>query len=229
MLPGHVVLDQQGAILEADDSFGSLLMSPVAGLRGRNVLSFTAPADRDECTQAIATLRDTGRPFDITKRFLRQDDSTIWVRNSVSRMIIERKELIVATCTPIAPDHHRRTPELLLESARVQAAMAEARAEIADPVLVSGKSWSLLLQVYIAEGEGRAVSAEWLAARLKLSHTTSQRWINALLAADVLEVETRNLAPNTVKCYRLTATTMQRVEEYLAKFSGYSASHLADA
>jgi hypothetical protein len=69
MLPGHVVLDQQGAILEADESFGSLLMSPVAGLRGRNVLSFTAPADREECTQAIAMLRDAGCPFDITKRF----------------------------------------------------------------------------------------------------------------------------------------------------------------
>jgi hypothetical protein len=84
-------------------------------------------------------------------------------------MIIEHKELIVATCTPIAPDHHRRTPELLLDSARVQAAMAEARTEIADPVLVSGKSWSLLLQVYIAEGEGRAVSVEWLAGNLRLT------------------------------------------------------------
>ncbi len=229
MLPGHVVLDQQGAILEADDSFGLLLMSPVAGLRGRNVLSFTAPADREECTRAIATLRDTGRPFDITKRFLRQDDSTVWVRNSVSRMIIERKELIVATCTPISPDHHRRTPELLLDTARAQAAMAAARADIADPALVSGTSWNVLLQVYIAEGEGRAVSVAWLAEHLKLSHVTSQRWINALLAADVLEVEIRNLAPDTVKCYRLTSATMHRVEEYLAKFSGYSASHLADA
>ncbi|KKI20327.1 hypothetical protein [Sphingomonas sp. Ag1] len=105
--------------------------------------------------------------------------------------------------------------------------MAAAQSDIADPALVSGTSWNVLLQVYIAEGEGRSVSVAWLAEHLKLSHVTSQRWINALLAADVLEVEIRNLAPDTVKCYRLTSATMHRVEEYLAKFSGYSASHRA--
>jgi PAS domain S-box-containing protein len=220
MLPGHVVLDQQGAIVEADDGFETLLMSSVADLRGRNVLSFTAPADRDECTRAIAGLRTTGRPFDITKRFIRQDDSTLWVRNSVSRMTIQRTELIVATCTPVLPDVHRRTPGALLNSAHFHAAMARGRNSVGDPLLLSGASWPLLLEVYIAEAEGRAVSAISLADHLGQSKEASQRWINVLISSDVLEVELGSLAPDVSKTYRLTSSAVQRLEEYLDTYSG---------
>lgn len=222
MLPGHVVLDQQGAIIEADDGFETLLMSPVAKLRGRNVLSFTAPADRQECTQAIAGLRTTGRPFDITKRFIRQDESILWVRNSVSRMTIQQTELIVATCTPVLPVVRRRTPGALLDSAHLHAAMVRARNNVGDPLLLSGASWPLLLEVYIAEAEGRLVSASTLGDHLGQSWAASQRWINALVGADVLEVEIGNPAPDAPKTYRLTSGTVERLEEYLSTFSRHA-------
>jgi PAS domain S-box-containing protein len=219
MQPGHVLLDQQGGIVQADDSFGTLLLSPMARLLGRNVLSFTAPADRDECTQAIAKLRETGRPFDITKRFLREDDSVVWVRNSVSRMMVGDNELIVATCTPI-PDHMRQqTPDSLLRSARRQVAMVEARGRIADPAVLAGPSWPALLEVYIAEAEGRAVNAAALSSHFGQGIHLTRRWIDLLVGSDILEVETRNMSHDAAKSYRLTSGALRRLEEYLVAFA----------
>lgn len=220
MLPGHVVLDQQGRIVEADDSFGTLLLSPVDRLRGRDVLSLTAPADRAECTAAIAGLRATGQPFDIVKRFVRADESLLWVRNSVSQLTIRQESMIVATCTPMPHHERRRTPETLLRSARLQAAMRKAQGSIGDPLLIQGISWSTLLEVYIAEAEGRPIDVASLVDQLQQSARLIQRWVDALMSADILEVETCDPVPNRAKCYRLTAGAVERLEGYLMTFSG---------
>lgn len=227
MQPGHVVLDGRGGIVDADESFGHLLLSSTADLRGRNVLSFTAPADRDECKQAIAGLHETGRPFDITKRFIRFDGGIIWVRNSVSRMVIRGTDLIVATCAPLAESPLREAPAALLQSARMQLSMLKARSLVGAASLLSGPGWPALLQVYIAEAEGRAVTVAELADLLGDPILSCQRWVEALVQFDMLEVETRNVGLDAPKAYRLTGEAGVRLERYLAATAALSVSDLS--
>jgi hypothetical protein len=219
MLPGHVLLDHHGAIVQADDGFGALLMTPAARLRGCDVLSITAPADREECCEAIAALKATGKPFDIVKRFIRQDDTVLWVRNSVSRMLVQQQDLIVATCTPVLEPIARHAPGDLLHTAQVQVQMVEAQSSICHPFPLAGPSWPALLQVYIAEAEGRIMDIDMLAASLGQSRTLINRYVTALVGSGVLEVETRSLDPDVAKAYRLTTGAVHRLEDYLLKFA----------
>jgi hypothetical protein len=223
MLPGHVLLDHQGAIVQADDGFGALLMTPAARLRGCDVLSITAPADREECYQAIAALQATGKPFDIVKRFIRHDDTVLWVRNSVSRMVFQQQDLIVATCTPVVEPMGRHGPGDLHHTAQVQARMVEAQRSICHPFPLAGPSWPALLEVYIAEAEGRIIDINTLATKLGQRHELITRYVAALVGSGVLEVETRNLAPDTAKAYRLTTSAVHRLEDYLLTFAAPAA------
>jgi PAS domain-containing protein len=94
-LTGHVLIGHDGAILEADDGFADLLRADTTTIPGRRVLDVTAPADREECCRALDGLRATRRPFSIVKRFICDDASPIWVRNSVSIMVSSRPDLVV--------------------------------------------------------------------------------------------------------------------------------------
>jgi hypothetical protein len=218
MAPGHLLIDHRCAILEADEAFGRMMHREPESLRGCDVLSLTAAADRDECTRAIGTLVATRRPFDIVKRFVREDASVLWVRNSVSMMRCNGDDLIVATCAPVADRNPRQAPAALLNTARLQVAMVEERGRICDAQLLSGPSWQALLHVYIAEAEGRSASIADLAGRVGQSPEVLARWIKLLSTNDVLDVETANTDPSVAKCYRLTATAAERLEAYLTKF-----------
>jgi PAS domain S-box-containing protein len=217
--PGHLLLDRHGAILEADAAFGRLMHVAPDTLRGRDVLSLTAGADRSECADAFRRLLETRRSFDMTKRFVRADTSVLWVRNSVSLMTLDRTDVVVATCAFVSQPETRRTPAGLLESARAQLAMIEDRRHLGDPLLLSGPNWTTLLEVFIAEAEGRTVDLASLSDHYGHSPEVVARWLAMLIKAGLLEVEARASDPHGEKSYRLTATATERLEAHLARFA----------
>jgi hypothetical protein len=225
ILSGHVLIGIDGAIHNADSGFADLLRADRPSLLGRRILDVTAPADRDECCLALDGLRATRRPFNIVKRFVRDDASLIWVRNSVSIMGDGKTDLIVATCAAIPEGLSRRGPADLLDTARDMMAMSQERASVCNPQLVAAPGWSALLEAYIAEAEGRATSVPALAERLGHSENLVGRWIAALVSHDVLEVETRDPKPDAAKAFRLTSSAVRRLEQYLAKFGRRSPQH----
>jgi PAS domain-containing protein len=217
--PGHLLVDRDGAILEADAAFGRLVLAPPQSLRGRDVLSMTAVADRPGCADAIRNLWATGVSFDMTKRFVRDDTSVLWVRNSVSRMTMGGEEVVVATCARVPRPVARRAPAALLRSARVQLATIEDRARLGDPRLLFGPNWNALLHVFIAESEGRAVDVAGLVAAYGQSADVTRRWLTVLIKAGLLEVEATADDPYREKSYRLTAFAAERLEAHLARFA----------
>lgn len=217
--PGHVLLDRRGAILEADAAFGRLIQADPHRLRGRDVLSLTADADRPDCADAIRDLLETGRSFDMTKRFVREDESVLWVRNSVSLMTLNTVEVVVATCAHAPPPQVRRSPAVLLASARTQLEMIGDRRRLGDPLVLSGPNWTTLLQVFVAEAEGRIVDLATLAANYGQGREVARRWLNILIRSGLLEVETRAADPYSEKSYRLTATAAARLEAHLTRFA----------
>ncbi len=218
ILAGHVLIGDEGSILGADVGFGELLKACPHSLPGRRILDITAPADREECCRAMEGLRVTRRPFTIVKRLVRDDASLIWVRNSVSIMAGAHMGPVVATCTAVPEDPARRSPAALLDAARFMRATAQGRDIVCEPQLTSAPGWDALLEIYIAEAEGRSIDVPALAGALRQSEALVRRWVAALVSHNVVEVETRDPMPDAEKAYRLTASTIDRLERYLIKF-----------
>lgn len=215
---GHVLIGNEGQLLDVDAAFCDIMRLGPEAICGRLVLDVTAPADRSECADAIAMLRATHRPFVIVKRFLRDDGSLVWVRNSVSiTMYGSRSQTVVATVEPVEAPTFADSPAIQLDVARVMVAARRDRDMVCDPILFSDIGWDAVLAAYIAEAEGRALDTAGLSAALRHPPITVERWVKALLQHNVLEIEYRTPTANAPKAYRLTADTHRRLEAYLAR------------
>jgi PAS domain S-box-containing protein len=219
MRSGHVLVGADGQFLSIDRGFSDIMRTTPEMLIGRPVLDVTAPADRHECFTAITRLRATRQPFEISKRFVRDDGSLVWVTNTVSMVDHGRDEnLLVATITPMAIENcGARAPALLLDCAQMMTDLREDRAAIFDASLFSDTGWDVILRAYIAEAEGRAITVSGLAAKLGLSQARAERWVNVLIGQGVIEIETRSNDPCAPKSFRLTGATHARLEDHLAR------------
>ncbi|WBO21109.1 PAS domain S-box protein [Sphingomonas abietis] len=218
MVPGHVLIDAEGHLLSCDQGFCDILRAEPASVVGRLVQDVTAPADREECAAAIARLRATRKPFQISKRFLRDDGSLVWVANSVS--MIEGAvgpALIVATINPIVDTGEDRAPARLLSSAHFLVTCKNDRASICDVSLFPDTAWDAMLAAYIAEAEGRSIDVAALSAQLDISPVRAGRWIAILLRQGVIEIETRRADAYAPKSFRLTAAIHARLEDHLSR------------
>lgn len=216
---GHVLIDGCGLLLSVDRGFGDIMRSEPAALVGRSVDAMTAPADRQECGVALATLRATHRPFVICKRFLRDDGSLVWVNNTVSMVEGRDADLMVATVAPVIEPDAMRAPALLLDCARLMVALRSERSARFSSGLFTDRAWDVMLSAYIGEAEGRAVTAATLTSDLGLSTAQADRWIVALLGERAIEIETRESDPLAPKGFRLTGATHARLEDYLSNAS----------
>jgi hypothetical protein len=200
-----------------DQHFCDIMRAERSDILGRPVLDITAPADREECGEAIRRLCDTGQSFRLDKRFIRDDQTLVWVTNTVSLMRgAGGPDMIVATIDPLIEDSHRQ-PARLLMSARFLVACKNDRAAVCDPSLFSDTAWDAILAAYIAEAEGGAVDVPTLAARLAIGVERAARWVTVLIGQGVLEVETRRADAYSAKCFRLTAATHRLLEDHLSR------------
>lgn len=214
---GHVLIGTAGELVSMDAAFCDIMRLSEDEMRGRLVLDVTAPADRTECATAIRDLRETGRPFEITKRFLRDDGSLVWVKNTVSITIGEdRPGMIVATIEPVEPPVEHG-PALLLDVARRHLSVRRDRRSVCDPAFLSDSGWDAILAIYIAEAEGRSVDLDHFAELLGTSVALTDRWLKALLQAAILEIEYGNPQAEAAKAYRLTAETHRKLELFLER------------
>ena len=224
---GHVLFNVSGRLLNVDRGFSDIMQAEPSSLIGRLVLDVTAPADREECGVAIAHLLKTRAPFRISKRFIRDDGSLVWVENTVS--LVEGSEgpgLIIATINPLALIDEPRAPARLLHCAQFLATCRTERAAVLDPALITDTAWDIILASYIAEAEGRAISATGLALALDLQPARALRWINVLLAKNLIEIETRQPDAHSAKAFRLTTSAHCRLETHLAKVSDLQSGKL---
>lgn len=216
MQAGHLVLDLAGHMRGIDQHFCAIMRAQWSDMIGRPVLDITAPADREECGEAIRTLCESGRSFKIDKRFIRDDQTLVWVTNTVSLMQgTGGSDMIVATIDPLIADDERQ-PALLLGGARFLEACKADRRTVFDSALFPDTAWDVLLTAYIAEAEGSAIGLFDIAARLDISLDATARWVNVLIGQGALEVETRLSTPDSAKAFRLTSATHRVVEAHLA-------------
>ena len=214
---GHVVIDDLGQLVNVDRGFCDIMNADPASLIGRQVNDVTAPADREECAVAIASLMATRTPFRISKRFLRDDGRLIWVVNSVS--LVEGRsgsDLIVATIDPINAVDEPRAPARLLDCARFLVTCRHGRGDVLDRGLITDTAWDIMLAAYVAEAEGGTITVAALTMMLDLPPARIARWIDILLARKAIEIETREADAYSAKVFRLTSDAHRRLETHLA-------------
>lgn len=220
MQAGHLVIDLAGHMRGLDQHFCAIMRAEWADMIGRPVLDITAPADRAECGEAIRLLCETGQAFKVDKRFIRNDQTLVWVTNTVSLSRgSDGADMIVATVDPLIADDERQ-PALLLGGARFLEACKADRRAVFDAELFPDTAWDVLLAAYIAEAEGSAIGLIELAERLEITLDSAARWVNLLIGQGALEVETRLSTADSAKGFRLTGQTHRFVEAHLANVNG---------
>lgn len=215
---GHIVMGQEGEMIRLDAGFCSIMRAPSAAMLGRSVLDVTAPEDRASCRDAMRRLVATSEPFQVIKRMLRGDGSTVWVNNTVALADFgDGHGTVVATVIPLDPDDNRGKPGFLLDYARALRDSRRARSKAFETTLFTEPAWDLLLSAYIMEAEGGLLGPSALAEAAGVSGPVAIRWALALVSDGLLEIEHRHSsAASAEPHYRLTDRAHEKFERYMA-------------
>lgn len=223
---GHLMLSTRGEMLAPDAGFCALLDMAPEHLVGRSVLEVTAPADRAACAAGMAVLRETRRPFVVSKSLVRGDGSIVPVEQTTAVAHFgSAAPQVIATVVALAPAG-AIGPAGLLAQARFLRESRQDRDRVFGTMLFGNPSWDLLLKAYIAEAEGRAVDIGTLAHTARIPPQVALRWANALAAEGLLEIEGvldeqaarasgAGTGPKALPQYRLSSTAHEQLESYL--------------
>jgi hypothetical protein len=213
---GRVVIDETGVIIRADRNFKAMIRLDDA-LIGRNMLDFTAPADRERCIFLLDKLARDGLPVSTVKRMIRADDTHMWVCNHLALCQPEGGSVrIEISAETTAPPSDWVDPAELLQVARRMIADRAARAAEFSPSLFIDHAWDILLAAYVHEAEGVLLRTVDLHAMAGLSHANAGRWICALHAEGLVEYERGDGTALATTPIQLSAAAHRKFEHYLS-------------
>lgn len=119
-IAGIAEVDLNGKVMTVNDRFCEIMGYSCEELPRLGMQDITHPADLDGNLEQFRRCREEGVPFEIEKRYLRKDGSTVWVHNSVSlvRDGEGRPRSIVAVVLDIG--ERVRTEQALAEANRAK-------------------------------------------------------------------------------------------------------------
>lgn len=215
-LLGRLAIDENGLIVRADRAFEATIRLDVTRLIGRNLLDFTAPADRERCIFLLAKLMDDGKPVSTIKRLVREDGSHEWICNRLSLGEPENDAVrIEIEVESAAAPSDWVEPALLLYVARLMIEGRRARAQTFSTLLFADPAWDILLTAYVCEAEGGTLTVATLKDVLGLSVANTLRWMRALNAEGMVEYE-RGDGAEEMTTFRLSWQAHQKFEHFLS-------------
>lgn len=213
---GRLAIDTTGVIVQADRDFGATMRLDATQLIGRNLLDFTAPADRERCIFLLAKLLQDGEPVSTVKRLIRDDGSHEWICNRLTLAGSDggavRIEVQVESAA--APSDWVE-PAMLLYVAKLMVEGRRARAQNFPTLLFGDPAWDILLTAYVCEAEGGTLTVAGLKDVLGLSVANTLRWMRALNAEGMVEYE-RGDGAEEMTTFRLSCEAHQKFERFLS-------------
>lgn len=206
---GHSLATAGGRLLAVDPQICEIMHREERDLVGVTFHSLTHPDDLDRNVAALMALRVKDGPLSLKKRYVRPDGSTIWSSVKVSRLHANDGSKLVGTIHVISPQNLEHNPESLWRSARRVTALIERRRAALTDDLFSDYPWLILLQIYIAEAEGRKADTPGVADDARIRHALAARWLGVLEGRGLVE-----RPKSTDHAVQLTAkgmTTMERL------------------
>jgi PAS domain S-box-containing protein len=212
---GHSLATAEGRLLAVDPQVCEILHREERDLIGVTFHSITHPHDIDGNVAAVMALRVQDGPLSLRKRYVRPDGSSVWSSIRVSRLQADDGSKLVGTIELIAAPSASDGPEKLWRSAkRLTALIERRRAELTDE-LFNDYPWLILLQIYLAEAEGRKADVRGITDGSSLRESAAERWIRVLEGKGLIErSEWTDLVP------QLTTLGAMKVERLLMSDTG---------
>lgn len=171
----------------------------------------THPDDVARNVADVESLRVCGGPLLVRKRYVRADCSTVWCDVHVSRFASTDGGRLIGTIHLVNPGAVDRGPESLWRAARRAGdLMIQRRIEFGSD-LFADQAWSILLDAYLAEAEGRLISIAAIGHSLESTAPLTERWIKALEARGWIERPIWDRG-----AIQLTADGLTRIERLLS-------------
>ncbi len=211
------IIDERWLIVDVDDAYLELLGRPRAEVVGRSPLEFTAPQDQAFNDALLQRLDREGSGFVITKRYIRGDGAVQWVCNHVSAFGDGAgPRRIIATCSverePILMGG--RQARARQDAANLARIFATAKHGFGDD-LIGSPALEALLQLHLAEMEGRSLTTRGMARLIGQAPSTTLRWMRVLEQRGLIEVE-RDMPLDLAAPLRIGAHAQRTMETIAA-------------
>lgn len=183
MPSAHCVSTVCGTILAVDQGFLNLMQRTEDELVGASYRSITDPRDLDKSARMLSSLVAKAAPVRIQKRYILPDGESVAANVLVTRFC--DPDRLVSTL--YWSDTNRELPPAKLWAAALHARhMNEVRRVQLGPEMYVDGSNRLLIEVYLAEAEGRSVSDCQLSNACHMAISTTQRWIKAFQKGGII-------------------------------------------
>jgi len=219
VLIGHSLGTAEGRLLAVDPQICEIMHREERDLIGVTFQSLTHPDDLDKNVAAIMALRVQDGLLSLRKRYVRPDGSSIWTNIQVSRLHADDGSRLIGTIQVIQPTSPDAAPRDLWRSAKRLIGLVERRrADLTDD-LFHDFPWLILLQIYLAEAEGRIFDILGIAETVHMRAELTERWLAVLESRSLVErSEWARHVP------QLTANGVSRVEKLLSANIDYDES-----
>ncbi|MBD8641427.1 MULTISPECIES: PAS domain-containing protein [unclassified Sphingomonas] len=207
MPAAHCVSTLDGVILQADQGFLDLLQRRESDLIGISYRQITDPRDLQRSGNMLAVLEAAAAPVRLQKRYLRPDGTSIAANLLVTRF--SDPDRLISTL--FWHEGGRDLPPARLWEAALRIRhVHDARVKLFGADLSTDPIGSLLIGIYLAEAEGRAVGLNQIATYADVAISTATRWVAVLRQRNIIDAQadaTFNL--------QLTRAGLDRVEAML--------------
>ncbi|USU13189.1 PAS domain-containing protein [Sphingomonadaceae bacterium OTU29THOMA1] len=210
VLIGHSLATADGLLLAVDPHVCEIMQREERELIGVTFQSLTHPADIDKNVAALMALRVQDGPLSLRKRYMRIDGSAVWSAITVSRLRADDGSRLVGTIELINAPTRDAAPESLWRSAKRVSALIERRRAVLSDDLFNDWAWLILLQIYLAEAEGRKADLPYITDAVRIRYGLAERWVGVLESRGLLE---RSPCTNLVP--QLTTAGMSKLERLL--------------
>lgn len=207
MPAAHCVSTLDGVILQADQGFLDLLQRRESDLIGISYRQITDPRDLQRSGNMLAVLEAAAAPVRLQKRYLRPDGTSIAANLLVTRFSDPDRLINTLFWHEGGRD---LPPARLWEAALRIRHVHDARVKLFGADLSTDPIGSLLIGIYLAEAEGRAVGLNQIATYADVAISTATRWVAVLRQRNIIDAQadaTFNL--------QLTRAGLDRVEAML--------------
>jgi len=126
---GMSVVDATGRFLRVNERFCQITGRSRGELLGVRMQDITHPDDLVSNVPMFEQATRTGRSFDIVKRYIKPDASTVWVHNSVTTVRADDGQLLNTVCVTLDITAEREALARLEQSEALQRAITEATPE----------------------------------------------------------------------------------------------------
>jgi PAS domain-containing protein len=207
MPAAHCVSTLDGVILQADQGFLDLLQRRESDVIGISYRQITDPRDLQRSGNMLAVIEAAAAPVRLQKRYLRPDGTSIAANLLVTRF--SDPDRLISTL--FWHDGGRDLPPARLWEAALRIRQVHnARVKLFGSDLSTDPIGSLLIRIYLAEAEGRAVGLNQIATYAGVAISTATRWVAVLRQRNIIDAQadaTFNL--------QLTRAGLDRVEAML--------------